>query len=529
MEHRRTGGHTGVHPRVLPLQVADCQGSIRHDSPARGQLSAFSSPADHRLGIPRCAAVQRHSAAGWVTCCGRRFAGKCWKANHHKHCTCCCGAEEIERLTEVSCCITFVSRADGQRIFTGVWSTGRYSARCPPPSDFGPRVASHVTRGESDVIAIFDVQRSRMKRQPRGSCGEEERLEISGVVEWTGGWLAVGQSTDLVHCLTWRHQNKFRCGPRRLLREILLSPSRRWAWKTNVVWQNLLRKSFDVILKYNLHVPRVSTVDVHFYSTERWRFWLQAEVHRRLVLTVDNQLDLFPCRSQDVRSLALVQPGVIHPGLVNLQLATKHRWPPCRKRAVDSGPHHRGRGVTAGGALHRGSLALVHRQGWRSDDDVRRGEGLPGVSFGSPLTWRACIAFLALSSFLASRSHDASLASRSGRSHDASRSRFTRPASLPSSTRSARRTGRALDADSTVSSTRLVQSAQDFLKLLLNGVRLVHGRRRVTPDSSCLASWLNFVVLCLSRRILGQRGLVFRDSCQSKHVSRYGHSLQERT
>ena len=222
MEDRRTGGHTGVRPRVLPLQVADCQGSTRHDSPARGQLSAFSSPADHRLGVPRCAAVQRHCVAGWVTCSGRRFAGKSWKVNDHEHCPCCCGTEEIGRLTKVSVWITFLSRSDGQRLVIGTWATRRDSARCPPPSDFGPRVASHVTRGESDVIANFDVQRSRMKRQARGSCGEEQYWWlVGGKGEWTGEWLTgahhvAGQST----ALEWQLQNKFRRGPWRPGREI---------------------------------------------------------------------------------------------------------------------------------------------------------------------------------------------------------------------------------------------------------------------------------------------------------------------
>ena len=119
MEHRRTGGHAGVRPRVLVLQVADCQGSTRHDSPARGQLSAFSSPADHRLGVPRCAAVHRHCVAGCVTCSGRRFAGKSREANDYKEGPCCYGAEEIGRLTEVSVCVAFVNRVDGQRVVIG--------------------------------------------------------------------------------------------------------------------------------------------------------------------------------------------------------------------------------------------------------------------------------------------------------------------------------------------------------------------------------------------------------------------------
>ena len=41
-------------------------------------------------------------------------------------------------------------------------------------------------------------------------------------------------------------------------------------------------------------------------------------------LTVDNQLDLFVCRSQDVCRLTLVHSRVIHLRVLNFQLTTKH-------------------------------------------------------------------------------------------------------------------------------------------------------------------------------------------------------------
>ena len=201
--NRRTRGHTDVRPRVLHLQVADGQGSTRHDSPTRGQLSAFSSPADHRLGVPRCAAVQRHCVAEAMRNVGRGSAGKPWEVYDHKECPCCCGTKKIRGLTKVSVCITFVSRADGQRVIIGIWATGRDSARCPPPGEARPRVASHVTRGKSDVITNFDEQRSRIERQPRRSCGEERDGRLVGDhVRCIKRWMTSG------HHVVWSKINK---------------------------------------------------------------------------------------------------------------------------------------------------------------------------------------------------------------------------------------------------------------------------------------------------------------------------------
>ena len=93
--HSRTCCHTDVLPGIFHFQVAYRQRFFRHDCPARGQLSAFFPPSDHRLGVPRCAAVQLHCRTNFETSFGRRFLSKSWKANHHNKGPGCCCAEKI--------------------------------------------------------------------------------------------------------------------------------------------------------------------------------------------------------------------------------------------------------------------------------------------------------------------------------------------------------------------------------------------------------------------------------------------------
>ena len=173
IEYCRTCRLANVGPRIFFLCVFYHQMFLHQDSPAYRQLAAWSLPADHRLWVSFCAAVQHHSLAFNCENVDRWLLGESRQTHHNQKRCCRSRTKKIGSLADVGVRVALLCCLDLQSAILDVGAARRDSARHPPPRDGWLGMTSHVTDRKSDVVTLFDVQGSRMEWQAGWSCSEK--------------------------------------------------------------------------------------------------------------------------------------------------------------------------------------------------------------------------------------------------------------------------------------------------------------------------------------------------------------------
>ena len=159
----RTCRLANVGPGIFFLCVFYRHMFVCHDSPACRQLATWSLPADHRLWVSFCAAVQ-HQCLAFIDGNFEQWLLRESRQTYHNQKRCCGSrTKKVGRLADVGVRVALLCCLDLQSAILGIGATWRDSARHPPPGDDWLRIASHVTDRKSDVVTLFDVQGSRME------------------------------------------------------------------------------------------------------------------------------------------------------------------------------------------------------------------------------------------------------------------------------------------------------------------------------------------------------------------------------